>query len=353
MTIAAGGAGKSTLAIAEALSMVRGFPLLGDETTEHPEIFARVWIYNGEDDRDELTRRIMAACLHYKITPTELNGRLFVDTGCERQLITHRQVGLEIKVAVPMIEAVKRQIVENQIDVLIVDPFVSTHTVPENDNGAINEVASQWRQIAEECNCSIELIHHTKKTEGRSVTVADARGGSALVNVARSVRELNNMTYAQAKAAGVSAEERNTIKALTFGKTNLSATPASTRWKVIIPVPLSNEGALNEGQDHVGVMTEWNWPDAEQAADDLPADKVEAIMSRLAGGLYGKAIEAADWAGHVVGEYLELGTEKGDPGRPRVCAILAAWEKSGKLEVYIERTTPSAKARKYLRPAAG
>ena len=141
--------------------------------------------------------------------------------------------------------------------------------------------------------------------------------------------------------------------ALTFGKTNLSATPASTRWKVIIPVPLSNEGALNEGQDHVGVMTEWNWPDAEQAADDLPADKVEAIMSRLAGGLYGKAIEAADWAGHVVGEYLELGTEKGDPGRPRVCAILAAWEKSGKLEVYIERTTPSAKARKYLRPAAG
>ena len=55
--------------------------------------------------------------------------------------------------------------------------------------------------------------------------------------------------------------------------------------------------------------------------------------------------------GHVVGEYLELGTEKGDPGRPRVCAILAAWEKSGKLEVYIERTTPSAKARKYLRPS--
>ena len=153
-----------------------------------------------------------------------------------------------------------------------------------------------------------------------------------MVNVARSVRELNNMTYAQAKAAGVSAEERNTIKGAYFGKTNLSATPASARWKVIIPVPLGNEGALNEGQDHVGVMTEWNWPNAEQETDDLPADKVEAIMSRLSGGLYGKANEAADWAGHVVGKYLELGTEKGDPGRPKVSAILAAWEKSGKLE---------------------
>ncbi len=41
MTIAAGGAGKSTLAIAEALAMVKGFPLLGDKDTEHPEIFAR------------------------------------------------------------------------------------------------------------------------------------------------------------------------------------------------------------------------------------------------------------------------------------------------------------------------
>ena len=228
MTIAAGGAGESTLAIAEALSMVRGFPLLGDTTTEHPEMFARVWLYNGEDDRGELTRRIMAACLHYKITPTELDGKLFVDTGRERSLITHRAAGREIRIATPIIEAVKRQIITNQIDVMIVDPFVSTHAVNENDNGAINEVASTWRQIAEECNCAIEIIHHTKKIEpGRPATAADARGGSALINVARSVRELNNMSVAQAEAAGVSAEERNTIKALTFGKTNLSATPAS------------------------------------------------------------------------------------------------------------------------------
>ena len=141
------------------------------------------------------------------------------------------------------------------------------------------------------------------------------------------------------------------IKSLTFGKTNLSATPASTRWKMIIPVSLNNEGALNEGQDHVGVMTGWNWPDAEQAADDLPADKVEAIMSRLAGGLYGKAIEAADWAGYVVGEYLELGTEKGDPGRAKVRSILVAWEKTGKLRVVSEKPTPSARLRKYLKPA--
>lgn len=44
-----------------------------------------------------------------------------------------------------------------------VDPFVKSHKVIENDNGAIDDVVTEWAHIADECNCSIELVHHVRK----------------------------------------------------------------------------------------------------------------------------------------------------------------------------------------------
>jgi len=73
-TVAPGGYGKSTLAITEALAIVTGRPLLGITPNER----VNVWLWNGEDPMEELQRRIAAACLHYDIDPSELEGRLFV-----------------------------------------------------------------------------------------------------------------------------------------------------------------------------------------------------------------------------------------------------------------------------------
>src|SRR3954471_19131190 len=76
-TVAPGGVGKSSHAIVEALAMASGRNLIGDE----PVGKLRVWIWNGEDPEDELQRRIVAAMLHYGITPGDIEGRLFVDSG--------------------------------------------------------------------------------------------------------------------------------------------------------------------------------------------------------------------------------------------------------------------------------
>ena len=92
-----------------------------------------------------------------------------------------------------------------QIDVLIVDPFVSAHRVSENDNMAIDLVAKTFGRIAEKANCAVELVHHVRKTNGAEITAEDGRGASALIAAARSVRVLNPMSKEEAASAGVEA----------------------------------------------------------------------------------------------------------------------------------------------------
>ena len=41
------------------------------------------------------------------------------------------------------------EILERRIDLLILDPFVSCHDVPENDNGAVDRVTKTWAALAE------------------------------------------------------------------------------------------------------------------------------------------------------------------------------------------------------------
>ena len=79
-TIAAGGVGKSALKLTEAISMAIGRDLLDGNK---PITRLRVWYWNAEDPKDEIVRRVVAICMHYKIDQKELEGSLFVDSGHE------------------------------------------------------------------------------------------------------------------------------------------------------------------------------------------------------------------------------------------------------------------------------
>jgi len=67
-----------------------------------PDERVNVWIWNGEDPMEELQRRIIAACIHYEIDPTEIAGRLFVDTGRETKIIIAEQLKAGAVVARPV-----------------------------------------------------------------------------------------------------------------------------------------------------------------------------------------------------------------------------------------------------------
>jgi hypothetical protein len=115
-----------------------------------------VWYWNGEDPMEELQRRIVATALLYKIEPTEIHGRLFVDTGRETKIIIAEQTNAGARIARPIVDAVIATI--NAIGLMIVDPFVASHRVIQNDNPAIELVAATWAEIADVTGCAIELV---------------------------------------------------------------------------------------------------------------------------------------------------------------------------------------------------
>lgn len=199
-TVAPGGLGKSSLTIAEALAIASGKPLLGIE----PVGMHRVWLWNGEDPRDELNRRIAAAMQHYGLTRADVGDRLLVDTGMEQEMVLARQNRNGASIMEPVAAALADAIKRKAVDLFVVDPLVSSHKVTENDNAAIDLVVKRWSKLAFATGAAIELVHHVRKTNGAEVTVEDARGASALVNGARVTRALTRMTEGEGQKLGVS-----------------------------------------------------------------------------------------------------------------------------------------------------
>lgn len=314
VTVAPGGVGKSSLTMVEGLAMVTGRKLLGEWVPVSP---LRVWLYNLEDPRDEMQRRVTAAMMHHGIKPEELGGRLFMDTGRERALCTALEVQGNVTIVKPEYEALAAEIMARGIDVLVVDPFVSSHRVSENASGAIDLVAKEWAKLADRCNCAIELVHHTRKTNGAEATTEDGRGSSSLMAAARSGRVLNKMTEEDRDKAGVK-DDPATYFAITRDKANLA--PVGKRhWVRMASVD------LGQG-DSVGVAESWEWPDT---FDGVQTNDLLKVQQALDGKRARYSDQCDDWAGLIVAEVLGLSATS---DRKRIKKMIETWIKSGALK---------------------
>jgi hypothetical protein len=297
VTVAPGGIGKSSLALVEAVAMASGKDLLGDR----PRGKLKVWYVNGEDPYEEIERRIAAICLHYGITAEDIGDRLHVSSGRDADFTIASESRHETMVIEPTVAALRNNIREKAIDVLIVDPFVSMHAVPENDNRQINLVVRQFSMIAEEADCAVEIVHHTRKALASAQgerTADDARGAGALINGARSVRVLNGMSDREGKAAGIT--ERWSIFRVDSGKANLAPPPDKSVWRRKISVPLGNEQPGLAG-DKVGVVVSWQWPDL---IGEISPVQISKIQERVAAGEWREDSQARNWVGHAIAEVL-------------------------------------------------
>ena len=141
-------------------------------------------------------------------------------------------------IAKPVVKSLIDAMLDNEIDVLIIDPFVSSsprHRKRQYGNGL---VAKKWTAIADETNTAIELIHHTKKTGGAEATVEDGRGAVAVLAAVRSAQVLNKMTPDEGTKAGVD-NHRQYFK-VENGKANLAPPPEGKDWYRIVGVSLGN-----------------------------------------------------------------------------------------------------------------
>jgi hypothetical protein len=345
VTVSPGGLGKTSNSIAEALSMVSGKPLLGIKPPQR----MRVWLFNAEDPRDEMDRRIMAAAIHYRLKPDDLEG-IYLDTGREQELVVAIDDKRGVKIQVPVVEAVVEQIERHGIDCMVVDPFVSTHQVNENDNGAIDKVAKLWAQIADQTNCSIDVVHHLRKVSDREATVEDARGAVALIGAARSVRVLNRMSEEQATAASVAPEERFSYFHVHQGKANLTRMSAAQEWRKLESVPLGNGRGLSKPQDHAGVVTAWAWPNSEAVVSELTDEQRAQIKTLLDNGSYKAAPQGRPWAGEAIAYVLGIDAED-KASRARTGRVLKALIAEGVLAIVEDRDPQSRMVAKFVRSA--
>lgn len=347
VTLAPSGVGKSSLAIVEALAMASGKPLLGVQ----PEGRSRVWMWNGEDPRDELDRRVSAAMMHYGLTREDIGDRLLVDSGRDTPIIMASEGRDGVKVATPLTARLSAVLREFRIDVLMIDPFVSSHRVPENDNGAINAVAEEWRRLADRCSCSIEIVHHVRKLHGAETHVDDSRGAGALNSASRVTRALTKMTKQEATLLGVGQSWR--YFRFSDGKANLTP-PAdeNTSWMEMRSVDLGNARVVvtadgserHVRSDVVGVV---GIADPAHLAGRVEDEDRVKVLLALDGKPWRKDVQSAQWAGVAVAEALNLDlADAADKARAK--RVLAELLSDGALEKF-EAPDDKRKIKEWLR----
>jgi hypothetical protein len=269
---------------------------------------------------------------------------LFTDSGRDQEIIIASQTRDGAVIAKPVSDALIDAINSNKIDVLSIDPFISSHRVTENDNNAIDLVAKEWARIADVTNCAIDLSHHTRKTNGAEATVEDGRGAGALIAAVRSARVLNTMSKKEADQAGI-VGHRSYFK-IENGKANLAPPPDGADWFQIQSVLLGN-GEINdpfEGGDSVGVVTPWKWPDALAGVTGTDFEKA---ATAIRAGKWRENIQAKDWVGHAVGTALGLDVENKKTDKAKVNGIVKAWLRAKTLRV-VEGLTDKRESKKFV-----
>lgn len=292
-TVAPGGVGKTSLLIAEALAIVTGRPLLNAPVHDEPK---RVWVLNLEEPEDELARRIQAACRHWSIPEAEIACRLFVNAGPGNALLTAdlKKPGY---VDESLFGELECAMMAARVDVLVLDPFVSSHALDENDNVQIDRVVKRWSRLAQRTRSAVHIVHHTRKSDA-TITSESARGAKALVDAARTVRVLNPATPEEISALGLQPDAR--VFSARQDKQNMAAGNDDRVWYLVRGVSLEN----GPPPDEVGVVVAIASPKNGSSALDVAT--ILAIQTALAGLDRGYDQRASDWAGLDVAPILDL-----------------------------------------------
>ena len=234
-------------------------------------------------------------------------------------------------IARPVVDNIIAEIIARKIDVITIDPFVSCHETNENDNQAMDLIIKEWGRIAEQGNCAVHLVHHTRKMGGMEseVTTESSRGGKALTDGCRVVRALNRMSKDEGDRAGV--ENHRLYFRVYNDKANLAPPSSDSDWFRLESVDLGNGTDLGHAGDNVGVVTAWQWPDPLAGMTGADFDKVAAVIRA---GKWREHPQAKDWVGRAVAEALDLNSDnKAD--RAKIIAMLKVWLSAGSLAVVV------------------
>lgn len=345
--VAPGGYGKTFHTVATALSLATGRPLLGHSVWGGPK---KVWIWNLEDPKIELTRAIQAACKHWGIRREEIEGRLFVDCamdGADLKIATATQAnGLVMNR--PLVEELVEELIDRGIDYLDVDPFVSSHGVDENDNPQIDAVTKEWSRVAVRSGTAIGITHHIKKLNGGEVTAEMARGAVSFVAALRSTFVMNRMAPEDASKWGISKEQSRRYVRVYDDKGNRAPPADKSDWYFLASVDLGNGPADgSRPSDNIAAMEPWQPPDAFTG---ITAEHLRRVQEAVNIGRWREDIQSNEWVGHAVGPIVGRVSSRGEENkadRAMISQMVKKWIGNGAL-VEVEGKDKKGTNRKWI-----
>ena len=214
-------------------------------------------VINAEDDSDEMRRRLYAAAKQMGIGGKEVADQVAIAESPETLVVAKADSRTKTVVEQPMVKQLVATVTEHKFDVLIVDPFAETFEGDENSNSELKWAAVLWRKIARQTDAAVLLVHHTRKFNAEAGDMDSARGGGALVGVARNVSTLFAMTEQEAAMFNVKLDDRHLYLRFDDAKANLTLVTHTAKWFKKLSVKLPNGGNDDEPQDEVGVLDPW------------------------------------------------------------------------------------------------
>ncbi len=318
---APGGVGKSALALGQALALASGKPILG----ERVHLSVPVWMINLEDPLDEMHRRVAALMRLHRIEAEQIAGRLFLHSGRDRRITMASADGQSI--VHPDRDALIAAAQAAGIGLLVVDPFVKSHTLDENANGDMDAAATAWAEVAHATGAAVLLVHHVRKAAGDGVEAM--RGAKALSDAARAACILSPMGEEEARGLGVPERERWRLVRLDDAKANLAPRAEQALWYRLETVSLGNATEAYPNGDAVGAVTPWKPPSPLRGMSAAECNRALDLIAKGDGegaafSAHRTGRAAGRWAGQVLVEHF--GFEPDEAAR-----ALATWLRSGLL----------------------
>ena len=273
-----GGVGKSAMRVAQAMALATGRPLTGEFVHKR----TKVLIVSLEDDAEELRRRVLAARIHHVVSAAELKDWLFLaapNRGVGKLMMLNPK-GRVVEGALG--KTLEDVIVRREIGLIILDPFVKTHSVPENLNNEMDSVAQLLSDLAAKHNVAVDFPHHVSKGTADPGNANRGRGATATVNAGRLVYTLGTMTPDEAKLLGVQEDQRRQHVRLDRAKLNIARASGLATWFRLVGVRLGNTTADYPAGDEVQTVEPWKPPETWA---DLPCDLLNRILNVIDAGM--------------------------------------------------------------------
>ncbi|MES2902671.1 MAG: AAA family ATPase [Pseudomonadota bacterium] len=344
-TVAPGAAGKTTLKIGRAICMALGRDLFGHRVWNGPHC---VWLWNLEDELEEVEKTVHAFLKLWNIDAADLGDRLYID-GSDHVGASGLKLAVEhpmdgFKIQRPVSDALIEAMAERKIDYLDIDPFVSSHSVNENSNQAIDAVAKEWLRVARDANAAVNLTHHVRKSNAGEMTAQDARGAGAMVNAARSVLVLQGMSKDHAESLGVPECERRRYFNVYDDKNNKAPAAASAEWYQFVGVGLGN-GDETGPEDNIGACERWQAPDAFGGVTARQLHNIQVIINDQPDRAR-KHSKSKDWVGKIVAHVLDRNLDS--KGEAQIIdSMIRTWLSNGAL-CTVERADSRREVREFV-----